>query len=80
MGKSMTALNRITVDPQQLNGQPCVRNMRLTVRRVLEALVICPNWEDVIAEYPELDAEDIKQCLAFAAKNLDSQVINIDAA
>lgn len=63
-----------------MNGQPCIRNMRLTVRRVLEALVIYPNWEDVITEYPELDAEDIKQCLAFAAKNLDSQVINIDAA
>jgi len=76
----LTALNRTTVDPQQMNGQPCIRNMRLTVRRVLEALVIYPNWEDVITEYPELDAEDIKQCLAFAAKNLDSQVINIDAA
>lgn len=54
--------------------------MRLTVRCVLEALVIYPNWDDLIAEYPELDAEDIKQCLVFAAKNLDSQVINIDAA
>lgn len=54
--------------------------MRLTVRRVLEALVIYPNWDDVVTEYPELEQEDIKQCLIFAAKNLDSQVINIDAA
>lgn len=76
----MNTFNRITVDPAQMNGQPCVRNMRLTVRCVLEALVIYPNWDDLIAEYPELDAEDIKQCLVFAAKNLDSQVINIDAA
>jgi len=76
----MNILDRITVDPQTMNGQPCVRNMRLTVRRVLEALVIYPNWDDVVAEYPELEQEDIKQCLIFAAKNLDSQVINIDAA
>lgn len=76
----MNILDRITVDPQTMNGQPCVRNMRLTVRRVLEALVIYPNWDDVVTEYPELEQEDIKQCLIFAAKNLDSQVINIDAA
>lgn len=76
----MNELGRITVDPEQMNGQPCVRNMRLTVRRVLEALVIYPNWDDVIKEHPELEAEDIKQCLAFAANNLDSQVINNNEA
>lgn len=76
----MNKLDRITVDPEQMNGQPCVRNMRLTVRRVLEALVIYPNWDDVIKEYPELEPEDIKQCIAFAANNLDSQVINNNAA
>lgn len=76
----MNKLDRITVDPEQMNGQPCVRNMRLTVRRVLEALVIYPNWEDVIKEYPELEPDDIKQCIAFAANNLDSQVINNNAA
>lgn len=76
----MNELGRITVDPEQMNGQPCVRNTRLTVRRVLEALVIYPNWDDVIKEYPELDPEDIKQCLAFAANNLDSQVIDHNAA
>ena len=54
--------------------------MRLTVRRVIEALVVYPDWNDVIGEYPELDIDDIKQCLAYAAKNLDSQVISIDVA
>jgi len=76
----MHQLERITVDPQKMNGQPCVRNMRLTVRRVLEALVVYPDWNDLLCEYPELESEDIRQCLAFAAKNLDSQVIKIDAA
>jgi len=54
--------------------------MRLTVKRVLEALVTYPDWDDLITEYPELEPEDIKQCLSFAAKNLDSQTIDIDAA
>ena len=76
----MNHWNRITVDPQQMNGQPCVRHMRLTVRRVIEALTIYPDWNDLIAEYPELEPDDIKQCLSFAAHNLDSQVIDIDAA
>ncbi len=76
----MNKLDRFTVDPEQMNGQPCVRNMRLTVKRVLEALVVYPNWDDAIKEYPELEPENIKQCLACAANNLDSQVINNNAA
>lgn len=72
--------NRITVDPQLMNGQPCVRGMRLTVRRVLEALTIYPDWNELIREYPELEPEDIRQCLDFAAHNLDTEVIDIDAA
>jgi uncharacterized protein (DUF433 family) len=72
--------NRITIDPGKMNGQPCVRHMRLTVRRVLEALVVYSDWEDVIKEYPELEVEDIRHCLEFAANNLDSQIIDIDAA
>ena len=79
-GVAMNHPDRITVDPLQMNGQPCVRNMRLTVRRVLEALVVYPDWNDLIAEYPELEYEDLKQCLTYAAKNLDSQVMKIDAA
>ena len=76
----MTQLNRITVDPGQMNGQACVRGMRITVRRVLEALTVYPNWDELLQEYPELEPEDIRQCLAFAARNLDSQVFDIDAA
>ncbi len=39
----MTGLDRITIDPNQMNGQPCIRNMRLAVRRVLEAFALYPN-------------------------------------
>lgn len=76
----MMKWDRITVDPAIMNGQPCIRGMRLTVRRVLEALAIYPKWEDLIAEYPELEPEDIRQALEFAAHNLDDRVISLDAA
>jgi len=46
----------------------------LTVRRVIEALAVWPNWDDLRREYPELEPEDIRQALAFAARNLDESV------
>jgi uncharacterized protein (DUF433 family) len=72
----MTAakFDRITVDPRQMNGQPCIRGMRLTVRRVLEAVSVYPNREELFAEYPELVAEDVTQALGFAAANLDEVI------
>ena len=72
----MTAakFDRITVDPRQMNGQPCIRGMRLTVRRVLEAVSVYPNREELVAEYPELVAEDVTQALGFAAANLDEVI------
>ncbi|MBA2409356.1 MAG: DUF433 domain-containing protein [Gammaproteobacteria bacterium] len=77
----MTAkLDRITTDPAIMTGQPCIRGMRLTVRRVIEALAIYPNWDDLRAEYPELEPEDIRQALAFAALSLDDQIIDLDVA
>ena len=65
----MTApgFDRITVDPKQINGQPCIRRMRLTVRRVVEAVSLYPNREDLFREYPELEEEDIQQALHFAS-------------
>jgi uncharacterized protein (DUF433 family) len=60
-----------------MNGQPCVRDLRLTVRRVLEALAIYPDREELLREYPELEPEDIRQALAYAATALDDKVIEI---
>ena len=70
-------LDRITVSPTRMNGQPCVRNLRLTVRRVIELLALYPKREDLYREYPELEEEDIRQALAFAATSLDDQVIEL---
>ena len=72
--------DRITVNPEIMNGQPCIRGMRLTVRRVLEATALYPDRNELKAEYPELEDEDIRQALAFAANNLDDQIIPLDTA
>jgi uncharacterized protein (DUF433 family) len=76
--ETMNRWNRITLDSAMMNGQPCVRGMRLTVRRVLEALTIYPDWSDLLKEYPELEPEDIRQCLDFAARNLDVETFDLD--
>ena len=75
-----TNLDRITVNPEIMNGQPCIRNMRLTVRRVVEVVALYPDWEELQSEYPELDKDDIRQALHFAARNLDDQSISLEAA
>jgi uncharacterized protein (DUF433 family) len=72
--------NRITVNPEIMNGQPCIRNLRLTVRRVVETVALYTDFNEIQTEYPELEREDIRQALAFAARNLDSQVIGMEAA
>lgn len=63
-----------------MNGQPCIRDMRLTVRRVVEAVSIYPNRDDLLRNYPELEPEDIRQALAFAAANLEDRATESDAA
>jgi uncharacterized protein (DUF433 family) len=67
------AFDRITCDPGLLNGQPCIRNLRLTVRRVVEAVAAYPDREELRREYPELEDEDIRQALEFAAAMLDDR-------
>jgi uncharacterized protein (DUF433 family) len=50
-----------------MNGQPCIRNMRLMVRRVIELLATYPNRQELRQEFPELEDDDIQQCLIFAS-------------
>jgi uncharacterized protein (DUF433 family) len=71
----MEKLERITVDVTRMNGEPCIRDLRLTVRRVLEALAVYPDRVKLRREYPELEDEDIRQALAFAAALVDDKVL-----
>lgn len=57
----------ITIEPGKRSGQPCIRGMRITVQDVLEYLAGGMTPEEVLADFPELTAEDLRACLAFAA-------------
>ena len=77
---TVNGFDRITVDPRQMNGQPCVRSMRLTVRRVLEILALYPDRDELFREYPELEEDDLQQVLEFAAANLDDETFDMRVA
>jgi uncharacterized protein (DUF433 family) len=57
----------ITIEPGKRSGQPCIRGLRMTVRDVLEYLAGGMSVDGILADFPDLTAEDIRACLAFAA-------------
>ena len=57
----------ITIEAGKRSGQPCIRGLRMTVRDVLEYLAGGMSVEEILADFPDLTAEDIRACLAFAA-------------
>ncbi len=76
----MQRFDRITWNPNQINGQPCIRGMRLTVRRIVEAVALYPNRQDLFRNYPEVEGDDVQQALAFAAANLEDSAAENNAA
>jgi len=72
--------DRITWNPKQMNGQPCIRGMRLTVRRVVAAAAAYPNRSELFRNYPDLEDEDVRQALEFAAANLADEAWESSAA
>lgn len=59
---------RITIEPGKRSGQPCIRGMRITVQDVLEYLAGGMTTDEVLVDFPELTAEDLQACFAFAAE------------
>ncbi len=74
----MIPLDRIVTDPRIMNGQPCLRSRRLTVRRVVEIAANYPDSRERAREYPELEDEDIRQALHYAALHLPDQVAALE--
>ena len=64
-------LDRITTDPEQCGGRPCVRGMRIRVVDVLELLAAGQSPDEILADYPYLERDDIGACLQYAARRLD---------
>ncbi len=67
-------LDRITIYPGKMNGQPCIRGLRITVKGLLLALAEYPDRDDFRRAYPDVEDEDIRQALAYAAANPDDHV------
>jgi len=75
MGQTVELMDRITVNPDQCGGRPCVRGMRVRVIDVLDLLASGLTVEQVVAELPDLEAADVAACLRFASRRLDHPVL-----
>ena len=63
----MSESNRITIEPGKRGGRPCIRGLRITVYDVLALLAEGTSESDILEDFPELEAADIRACLAYAA-------------
>jgi uncharacterized protein (DUF433 family) len=63
--------SRITFNPQQCGGKPCIRGMRIRVSDILEMLAAGVSEGQILADFPDLEVEDIRACLRFAARRAD---------
>lgn len=73
-----STLDRITVEAGKCGGKPCIRGMRITVRRVLELLATHRDPKELFREYPFLEEEDVQQALQFAAASVDNEVLELN--
>jgi uncharacterized protein (DUF433 family) len=68
-------LDRITINPEQCGGRPCIRSMRIRVIDVLDLLAAGLTVEQVLEEMPDLEVEDVRACLQYARDRIDHPVI-----
>lgn len=73
----MSQLERITVDPQQCGGRPCIRSLRIRVKDVLDLLAAGASNEEILEDYPQLEAADIAAVLEFAARQSDHPILRV---
>jgi len=71
----MSHLERITINPRQCGGRPCIRGMRIRVKDVLELLASGVPTEEILADFPYLEPEDIRAALQYAAAQADHPIL-----
>jgi uncharacterized protein (DUF433 family) len=71
----MSLLDRITIEPGKMGGRPCIRRMRIRVTDVLEMLAGGATQEQILADFPDLEADDIRAAIAYAAVQLNHPII-----
>jgi len=67
--------DRITVDPEQCGGRPCIRGMRIRVTDILDMLAAGASTAEILADYPDLEPEDIEASLKYASRQLDHPIV-----
>ncbi len=72
-------LDRITINPEVMSGQPCIRGLRIPVPLILRLLAKGKTIPQILEDYPELDEEDIKQALSFASWATTEKTISVTA-
>lgn len=75
MGQTVELMDRITANPDQCGGRPCVRGMRIRVTDVLDLLAVGLTAAEVVEELPDLEPEDVAACLRFARRRVDHPVL-----
>ncbi|WP_043765611.1 DUF433 domain-containing protein [Algiphilus aromaticivorans] len=73
----MSELHRVTIDPDMCGGRPCIRGLRIRVRDVLELLAAGASREEILEDYPYLEAADITAALEYAARQSDHSVLSV---
>jgi uncharacterized protein (DUF433 family) len=71
----VSAIDRITIDPLVCGGRPCIRGLRVRVKDVLDLLAAGASRDEILADYPYLEDEDITAVLQFAARQNDHTVL-----
>jgi uncharacterized protein (DUF433 family) len=70
-------LKRITVEIDKCGGKPCIRNMRIRVKDVLDMLASGMTHQEILEDYPYLEEQDIRAVLMYAARQFDHPVLNV---
>lgn len=73
----MSELHRITVNPNQCGGRPCIRGLRVRVTDILDMLAAGANRQDILKDYPYLEDGDITAALEYAARQTDHVVLHV---
>ena len=73
----MEPLTRITIDPEVMGGKPCIRGIRVTVGTIVGLIATGKTVEDILAEYPYLEREDVLEALSYAAWRAEEKEISM---
>jgi uncharacterized protein (DUF433 family) len=73
----MANLDRITSNPERCGGRPCIRDLRVRVKDILDLLASGASREEILKDYPYLESEDIDAALEYASHQVDHRVLHV---